>query len=167
MKNMSDQLTSQEIHDSMAKHGSKFLQRGSARALLGRRRPLPRQPGWRAALEAMEAEDEIVRLLYAPGMSVSPLQAAAAVEFAVEQVRRYIVLDGGGGGRPVYRLRASDIAWLDDAAGMVTHAGNPPPAIMKRLDEITNAIAWDAAAVASLNAARWIVRQYEISKRLH
>jgi hypothetical protein len=167
MKNISDQLTPHEIQDSMAKHGSKLLQRGSARALLGRRRPLPRQPGWRGALEAMEAEDEIVRLLSGPGMSVSPQQAAAAVGLAVEQARRYIVLDGGGGSRPAYRLRQSDLTWLDDASGVVTHAGNPPPAIMKRLEEITNAVPLDAAAVASLNAARWIVRRFEISKRLH
>jgi hypothetical protein len=39
--------------------------------------------------------------------------------------------------------------------------------MMRRLDEIVGVVPFDAAAVAALNAARWLVRQHEISKRPH
>jgi hypothetical protein len=68
----------------------------------------------------------------------------------------------------VYQLHAEAFQWLDRAAACVTAV--PDPAVVRRLDEIVGVVPFDAAAVATLNAARWIVRQYEITKaevRLH
>src|SRR5258707_13820655 len=67
-----NELTPQEIAD----YGHEFLN------VMGK----PRKPGWQAGLECMEAEDEIVRLLCGPGMSVSPQQASAAVLLAKQCV---------------------------------------------------------------------------------
>jgi hypothetical protein len=126
-------------------------------------RPGPRKPGLPAGLECAQAEDEIVRHLGGPGMSVSSRQAATAVELA----RRCAAIWAGiarrmsavGSKGMVYQLHAEDFQWLDRAAARVTAV--PDPAVVRRLDEIVDAIPFDAAAVASLNAARWIVRRYE------
>jgi hypothetical protein len=136
-----------------------------------RRRPLPRLPGLRAALECAETEDAIVREL-CDGMSVSAAAACAAVTLArgcaavwADTTRR---MSAVGSKRMVYQLHAEDFQWLDRAAARVTAV--PDPAVVRRLDEIVGVVPFDAAAVASLNAARWIVRQYEITKaevRLH
>jgi hypothetical protein len=128
-----------------------------------RRRPPARLPGLRAALEAMEAEDAIVREL-CDGLPVSAVQAAASVELArtcaavwADTTRR---MSAAGSKGMVYQLHAEDFQWLDRAAARVTAV--PDPAVMRRLDEIVGAVPFDAAAVASLNAARWITHRYEM-----
>jgi hypothetical protein len=130
-------------------------------------RPGPRKPGLPAGLECAQAEDEIVRLLCGPGMSVSSQQAATAVELArrcaavwTDTTRRMLAVGSRG---MVYQLHAEDFQWLDRAAARVTAV--PDPCMMVRLDEIVGAVPFDAAAVAALNAARWIVRRYE--RHLH
>jgi hypothetical protein len=135
----------------------------------GAEAPPARLPGLRAALEAAHAEDEIVRLLCGPETSVSAQQVSTAVALAhrcaavwADTTRRMLAVGSKG---MVYQLHADDFAWLSDARAKYTE--KPRGDTMRRLDEITSAIPPDAATVASLNAARWIVRQYEISKRLH
>jgi hypothetical protein len=56
-------------------------------------------------------------------------------------------------------------AWVEAAKLAVD--GKPDPEIVERLDRQLAKLPVDMAAVAALNAARWIVRQYEISMRLH
>jgi hypothetical protein len=115
----------------------------------GPTRSRPRKTGRRAALGIMEAEDQLVRVL-CPGDTVSPQAAAAAAAHA-----RWCILGSS-------EVHANDLAWLDDAERLITSP--PDQNTMTRLEEITSAIPIDAAAVASLNAARWIVRRYEITK---
>ncbi len=93
------------------------------------------QAGWRAGVECMAAEDEIVDLLCGPGMSVSLQQAAAAVELA----RSCALLWRGIGchTEAVYRRRVHDFAWLDEGVWVVAPLD---PDTMKQLEEITNAI---------------------------
>jgi hypothetical protein len=127
-----------------------------------RRRPLARLPG--SALEAVEAEDAIVHEL-CDGMRVSAVQAAASVELArtcaavwADTTRRMSAVGSKG---MVYQLHANDFAWLTRALERVGSV-IPDRETMRRLEGITNAIPFDAAAVAALNAARWIVRRYEM-----
>jgi hypothetical protein len=122
-----------------------------------------RKPELPAGLECAQAEDEIVRLLCGPGMSVSSQQAATAVELA----RRCAAIWAGigrcardaGARSSVYQLHGDHFAWLSEAWAVYTE--KPDDEVMRRLDEVVDAIPFDAAAVASLNAARWIVRRYE------
>jgi hypothetical protein len=129
-----------------------------------RRRPAPRKRGWLGAVEAMDAEDAIVRELASADCRVSLQQAAAAVELATRCA-------GFSHGAlchdtiacryrsPAYLLRLEDFRWLDQAAALVD--ARPDPDVMSRLGAIVDAIPHDAAAVASLNAARWIIWAYQ------
>jgi hypothetical protein len=124
----------------------------------------PRSRGLRGAIECMQAEDAIVRELCPPTGAVSAQQSAASVELAASCVR---TLDRTSwAARWGYRLCREDHDWLGRHLDAFSDI-KPDHDTMRRLDEITSAIPPDAAAVASLNAARWIVRQCEISKRLH
>lgn len=138
-----------------------------------RERPAPRPPGWAAACEAMGAEDAIVRECCGPGMSVSPEQVSAALALAIECAEAshwstcFDAKPAAGEGRgPPYLLHLNDFGWLDRAKALYGDA-SPAHDIMQRLRDITNSVPHDAAAVASLNAARWIVRQYEIGRKVH
>jgi hypothetical protein len=132
-------------------------------------RPIARLPGMPAALETMRAEDEIVRLLCSPDMSVSAQQATAAVELArrcaavwVDTTRQMLAVGSRG---MVYQLHSDDFAWLSEARAKYTEKSDDDT--MQRLEQITDRIPWDAAAVASRNAARWLVRKHGGSVQLH
>ena len=169
---MSDHLTPQEIQDSAtAGEITREEPRRRSRKKTSGKRPGPRMPGLQAALEAMEAEDAIVRELCGPEMSVSAQQAATAVELArrcastwVEHARRLVVTDSR---EPVYQLHEEDdFAWLDRASMRID--ARPDDETMTRLEAIINAIPFDSAALASLNAAKWLVTQHEMTRvRLH
>jgi hypothetical protein len=87
-------------------------------------------------------------------------QVAAAVELARDCASSsHSAALWGRVRTPVYLVHLDDFDWLDRISASVDAV--PDPATMARLREITSAIPYDAAAVASLNAARWIVRRYE------
>jgi hypothetical protein len=158
--NNNDQPTPQERAD----YGDEFLNVVQARAATAAWRRKPRSRGLRGALECMQAEDAIVRELYAPAGAVSAQQAAASVELGASCVSAWDRMSWAA--RWGYRLCREDHDWLGRHLDAFSDI-KPDHDTMRRLEEITNAVPHDAAAVAALNAARWIVRRYEISMRLH
>jgi hypothetical protein len=144
-----------------------YARRDTSPPWLGPRkpRPRPRRPGWQGALQAMDAEDRLVRELYEPGAPTSAQQAAAAVELAERYVTSWYDALPPIRNVPIYRPRKADTAWVEAAKLAVD--GKPDPEIVERLDRQLAKLPVDMAAVAALNAARWIIRRYEISKRLH
>jgi hypothetical protein len=132
-------------------------------------RPMPRKPGLSAAQEAAQCEDAIVAALCSDDMSVSSAQLAAAVQLAKDcaaaSLRAAYAELIAGRRTPRYRLPSGTDQWLHRAAAAVDAV--PDPATMERLREITDSIPPDAAAIAALNAARWLARKHGGSVQLH
>jgi hypothetical protein len=130
---------------------------------LGCRLPLPRRPGLHASLECMETEDAIVRLLCGTDMVVTSEQVAAAVVLARNCASDWDVAAQRWAAVSrrmwVYPLNTEDFEWLDSVVSYTAVAVDP--ATMTALEALTDAVPLDTAATAALNAARWIVKQYE------
>jgi hypothetical protein len=125
-----------------------------------RRRKDKYEPACREALECMQLEDDLVNALSGPGCTANRVQAAAALMLAGECARRWRdyaeAMAAASARTPIYHLSMNDLSWLADALESVhvlSDAG-----IMKRLEKIVGDTRHDLAAVASINAARWIWR---------
>ena len=115
----------------------------------------------------MSVEDRLVRELSdCPPLAVSQSQAATAVKLAGHYTDLYYeALPPIRRNMPIYRLRQADDSWIKAAKQVV--GGEPDPVVMKRLDRMLAKLPVDYSAVASLNAARWVVHWYERERRLH
>ena len=99
----------------------------------------------------------------AADVATAVLLATECAKAALEGERQTIATDDP---TPLYATRPQEFAWLDRVS--VAYADTEPDyTTMARLREITDAVPFDAAAVAPLNAAQWIVREYERAKRMH
>jgi hypothetical protein len=137
-----------------------------------RRRPAPRKPGWKAALEACQCEDRLLNTLL-PGKAfeaVTPSQVATALEFAEEVVggawQRQQYMRRVGDPTPVYRINIdNDVGWLRRAQKkrIDMSDGHADADLLERLREIVEAVPWDAASAAALNVARYVAHRFERS----
>jgi hypothetical protein len=127
-----------------------------------RRRPAPRKPGWKAALEVLECQDRIFAAVTAEWPEVSMHDASTAVELALRCASTWAKLArdcGRAGWRPyLYRLSTGDREWLN-AAQDHCRGYEPDLDVVLRMEEELERIPIDAAMLGSLRAAQEVLHR--------
>ena len=119
-------------------------------------RPEPREPGFEASLETARAEDELLRVLRASGLTPRQ-QAATAVELARRCVQLWgheALQEAHGADRAVFQVSGERHLWIISQSSTGFDAS-----VIEQLHEIVDSIPWDAGAIASLNAAKYLVQR--------